>query len=74
MTPDKRERPVDLLVLGGGMAGLAAAARAAQDGASVVLVEKLRTGGSAEYAGFTWAAGAQHPSAGLRAAGPREPL
>lgn len=75
MTPDKRERPVDLLVLGGGMAGLAAAARAAQDGASVVLVEKPpRTGGSAEYAGFIWAAGAQHPSAGLRAAGPREPL
>jgi succinate dehydrogenase/fumarate reductase flavoprotein subunit len=49
------EQPVDLLVLGGGMAGLAAAARAAQQGASVVLVEKApRTGGSAEYAGYIW--------------------
>jgi succinate dehydrogenase/fumarate reductase flavoprotein subunit len=47
----------DLLVLGGGMAGLAAAARAAQRGASVVLVDKApRTGGSAEYAGFIWTA------------------
>lgn len=51
------EQPVDLLVLGGGMAGLAAAARAAQHGASVVLVEKApRTGGSAVYAGFIWTA------------------
>ena len=51
------EPAVDLLVLGGGMAGLAAAARAAQAGASVVLVEKApRTGGSAEYAGFIWTA------------------
>jgi succinate dehydrogenase/fumarate reductase flavoprotein subunit len=49
------EQPVDLLVLGGGMAGLAAAASAAQQGASVVLVEKApRTGGSAEYAGYIW--------------------
>jgi succinate dehydrogenase/fumarate reductase flavoprotein subunit len=48
---------VDLLVLGGGMAGSAAAARAAQDGASVVLVEKAAaTGGSAVYAGFVWTA------------------
>jgi len=51
------ETAVDLLVLGGGMAGLAAAARAAQEGASVVLVDKApRTGGSAEYAGFIWTA------------------
>jgi succinate dehydrogenase/fumarate reductase flavoprotein subunit len=51
------EHSVDLLVLGGGMAGLAAAARAAQEGASVVLVDKApRTGGSAEYAGFIWTA------------------
>lgn len=50
-------KPVDLLVLGGGMAGLAAAARAAQAGASVVLVEKAAaTGGSALYAGFIWTA------------------
>src|SRR5919198_330272 len=48
---------VDLLVLGGGMAGCAAATRAAQDGASVVLVEKLPAlGGSAAYAGFLWSA------------------
>jgi glycine/D-amino acid oxidase-like deaminating enzyme len=52
-----REQPIDLLVLGGGMAGLAAAAPAAQSGASVVLVEKApRTGGSAIYAGFIWTA------------------
>jgi 2-polyprenyl-6-methoxyphenol hydroxylase-like FAD-dependent oxidoreductase len=50
-------QPVDLLVLGGGMAGLVAAARAAQAGASVALVEKApRTGGSAVYAGFMWTA------------------
>src|SRR3954454_11292692 len=49
--------PVDLLVLGGGMAGLSAAARAARDGARVVLVEKgTAIGGSAAYAGFIWTA------------------
>ena len=48
---------VDLLVLGGGVAGLSAAARAAQGGASVVLVEKApAVGGSAAYAGFLWTA------------------
>src|ERR1700754_4625695 len=48
---------VDLLVLGGGMAGCAAALRAARDGASVVLVEKSAAiGGSAAYAGFVWSA------------------
>ena len=48
---------VDLLVLGAGMAGCAAAARAAQEGASVVLVEKSSAvGGSAAYAGFLWSA------------------
>ena len=48
---------VDLLVLGGGMAGMSAAARAASDGASVVLVEKgPGIGGSAMYAGFVWTA------------------
>ena len=46
---------VDLLVFGGGMAGLSAAARACSDGASVVLVEKgPAIGGSAMYAGFIW--------------------
>ena len=48
---------VDLLVLGGGMAGMSAAARACSDGASVVLVEKgPAIGGSAMYAGFIWTA------------------
>jgi succinate dehydrogenase/fumarate reductase flavoprotein subunit len=48
---------VDLLVFGGGMAGMSAAARACGDGASVVLVEKGETiGGSAMYAGFIWTA------------------
>jgi succinate dehydrogenase/fumarate reductase flavoprotein subunit len=48
---------VDLLVIGGGMAGLSAAARAATGGASVVLVEKGSTlGGSANYAEFIWTA------------------
>jgi succinate dehydrogenase/fumarate reductase flavoprotein subunit len=52
-----RADSVDLLVLGGGIAGLSAAARAAQDGASVVLVEKApAVGGSAAYAGFLWTA------------------
>ncbi|MEV1066928.1 FAD-dependent oxidoreductase [Streptomyces sp. NPDC050263] len=46
---------VDLLVIGGGMAGLTAAARVAAEGGSVVLVEKAeRTGGSARFAGFVW--------------------
>ncbi|GAA3774983.1 flavocytochrome c [Streptomyces coacervatus] len=46
---------VDLLVIGGGMAGLSAAARVAAEGGSVILVEKAeRTGGSARFAGFMW--------------------
>jgi succinate dehydrogenase/fumarate reductase flavoprotein subunit len=56
-----REHPVDdavdLLVLGGGMAGLSAAGKAASDGASVVLAEKgPAIGGSAAYAGYIWTA------------------
>src|SRR5262249_11808807 len=48
---------IDLLVLGGGMAGLGAAASAASQGASVVLVEKGEAiGGSGAYAGFIWTA------------------
>ena len=48
---------VDLLVLGGGMAGCAAAARAARAGALVLLAEKSAgTGGSAASAGFMWSA------------------
>jgi succinate dehydrogenase/fumarate reductase flavoprotein subunit len=50
-------RNVDALVLGGGMAGLATAARLCQAGHSVVLVEKgASIGGSAQYAGFLWTA------------------
>src|SRR3954447_24946128 len=48
---------IDLLVLGAGMAGLSAAAKAASEGGSVVLVEKGEAiGGSAAYAGFIWTA------------------
>src|SRR3954449_9346234 len=48
---------IDLLVLGAGMAGLGAAAKAASEGASVVLVEKGEAiGGSAAYAGVIWTA------------------
>ena len=47
---------VDLLVLGGGMAGLSAAAWSAEEGRSVVLVEKGELGGSAVHAGFIWTA------------------
>jgi succinate dehydrogenase/fumarate reductase flavoprotein subunit len=51
------ELEIDLLVLGGGMAGLSAAARVAQAGGTVVLVEKGgATGGSAAYAEFLWTA------------------
>ena len=51
------EDTIDLLVLGGGIAGLSAAASAAQRGASVVLAEKApAVGGSGQYAGFLWTA------------------
>jgi succinate dehydrogenase/fumarate reductase flavoprotein subunit len=47
----------DLLVVGAGMAGLTAAARACAEGARVVLVEKgPAVGGSALYAGYVWTA------------------
>lgn len=47
----------DVLVIGGGIAGLAAAARVVQRGGSVVLVEKgPAVGGSALYAGYVWTA------------------
>ncbi len=49
--------PVDLLIIGGGMAGLTAAASAATRHAKVVLVEQGdQVGGSAVYAGFVWSA------------------
>jgi succinate dehydrogenase/fumarate reductase flavoprotein subunit len=48
---------VDLLVVGGGMAGLTAAAAAATGGARVLVAEKGdHVGGSAIYAGYAWTA------------------
>ena len=47
--------PADLLVIGGGMAGLTAGAWAARKGARVVVAERAPTlGGSAALAGFIW--------------------
>lgn len=52
-----REEAVDMLVIGGGMAGLSAAAFAARSGGTVVLVEKApAVGGSAALAGYVWTA------------------
>jgi succinate dehydrogenase/fumarate reductase flavoprotein subunit len=50
------ETTYDLLVLGGGMAGLSAAAWAVRHGGSAALVEKGELGGSAARAGFVWTA------------------
>ncbi|MDV8002646.1 FAD-dependent oxidoreductase [Rhodococcus sp. IEGM 1408] len=51
------ENAVDLLVIGAGMAGLTAAARATERGARVAVVEKGRElGGSARFAGYAWTA------------------
>ncbi|MFB9315268.1 FAD-dependent oxidoreductase [Nocardioides plantarum] len=48
---------MDLLVIGGGMAGLTAAARAVQDGLSVLVVESGdAVGGNARFAGYAWTA------------------
>ncbi|HTJ70428.1 MAG TPA: FAD-binding protein [Actinospica sp.] len=50
-------REVDLLVVGAGMAGLTAAARAVRDGLSVLIVEiGPDVGGSARFAGYAWTA------------------
>jgi succinate dehydrogenase/fumarate reductase flavoprotein subunit len=57
MTAADDAHDVDLLVVGGGMAGLTAAAAAATSGARVMLVEKGdHVGGSAVHAGFAWTA------------------
>ncbi|WP_299023155.1 FAD-dependent oxidoreductase [uncultured Dietzia sp.] len=51
------ENDLDLLVIGAGMAGLTAAARAADRGARVAVVEKdTEIGGSARFAGYAWTA------------------
>ncbi|HEX6358317.1 FAD-binding protein [Actinophytocola sp.] len=48
---------VDLLVVGAGMAGLTAAARAARAGLSVLVTEVAEdVGGSARFAGYAWTA------------------
>lgn len=50
-------REMDLLVIGAGMAGLTAAARAARDGRRVLVVETGDdVGGSARFAGYAWTA------------------
>jgi succinate dehydrogenase/fumarate reductase flavoprotein subunit len=57
MAHDESVGMFDLMVIGGGMAGLSAAASAAKQGARVALVEKGEAlGGSAAYAGFVWTA------------------
>jgi succinate dehydrogenase/fumarate reductase flavoprotein subunit len=54
---DPQSPPADVLVLGGGMAGLTAAASAAHRGARVVVVEVAdNVGGSALFAGYAWTA------------------
>jgi succinate dehydrogenase/fumarate reductase flavoprotein subunit len=64
---------VDLLVVGGGMAGLTAAARAALSGARVLLVERGPTlGGSGIYAGFIWTAPTHEVMAEVNPAGDPE--
>ncbi|MET9381331.1 FAD-binding protein [Streptomyces sp. NPDC002928] len=48
---------VDLLIIGAGMAGLTAGARAVRDGLSVAIVEIGKdVGGSARFAGYAWTA------------------
>ena len=48
---------VDLLIIGAGMAGLTAGARAVRNGLSVVVVDTgTEVGGSARFAGYAWTA------------------
>jgi succinate dehydrogenase/fumarate reductase flavoprotein subunit len=57
MPPTSSTLDTDLLVIGGGMAGLTAAARAASRGLRVTVVERAAApGGSTLYAGFLWTA------------------
>ena len=49
----ENDRPIDLLVIGGGMAGLTAAARVVDQGGCAVVVERApELGGSARLAGY----------------------
>jgi succinate dehydrogenase/fumarate reductase flavoprotein subunit len=69
---EKADR-VDFLVVGGGMAGLTAAARATLHGARVLLVERGPTlGGSGIYAGFIWTAPSHEVMAEVNPAGDPE--
>lgn len=57
VSPGSTPGAVDLLVIGAGMAGLTAAARAVQGGARVLVVEAADDiGGSARFAGYAWTA------------------
>ena len=51
-----KHQSFDVLVIGGGMAGLTAAAALVKAGRSVVLVEKGVLGGTAVHAGYVWTA------------------
>lgn len=52
-----RQLAADLVVIGGGMAGLTAGARAAREGARIVLIERgPALGGSMAFANFIWTA------------------
>jgi succinate dehydrogenase/fumarate reductase flavoprotein subunit len=67
------ERDLDLLVIGGGMAGLTAAASAARNGLSVVLVEiAADAGGSGRYASYIWTAPTREVMAEQNPGGDRE--
>ncbi|MDX2355891.1 FAD-dependent oxidoreductase [Dietzia sp. PP-33] len=67
------ENAVDLLVIGAGMAGLTAAARATERGARVVVLEKGdETGGSARFAGYAWTAPTREIMAEINPHGDRE--
>jgi succinate dehydrogenase/fumarate reductase flavoprotein subunit len=57
MTASDSPRKTDLLVIGAGMAGLTAGARAVRNGLSVIITEiSGDVGGSARFAGYAWTA------------------
>src|SRR5690625_3630465 len=50
-------READLLVIGGGIAGLTAGARASMENKTVIVVEISNTlGGNGQFAGYIWSA------------------
>ncbi len=60
MIPKKNQAPPDVLVVGGGAAGMMAAGRAAERGAKVILVEKTHRLGNKLL--LTGVAGATSPT------------